>query len=104
MALGAPRPAKAGIANPGRSALPGKVMGGGSQGNTADVQNAHALPPSRNGGAMSVLVQRAYFSAWRMVCGVPSAKSAGMRPLPCGLLVGGLTVRSYFADTSALPA
>ena len=89
MASGAPRLAKAAIANPGWNALPGRVMGGGCQGNTGDVQYAHAVPPSRNAGAMVVLEQRAYFSAWRMVFEVPSVMSA-RRALPCGLVVGGL--------------
>ena len=35
-----------------------------------------------------LLVQRAYFSAWRMVFDVPSGMSAGMRVLPCGPLGG----------------
>src|SRR6185503_5465620 len=47
-------------------------------------------------------VQRAYFSAWRMVFEVPSVKSAGMRTLPCGVLTGGSVVRSYSADARAL--
>ena len=37
-----------------------------------------------NAGAMVVLEQRAYFSAWRMVFEVPSGMSAGMRACPCG--------------------
>ena len=41
-------------------------MGGGSQGKARAVQYAHAVPPSWNAGGMVVLVQRAYFSAWRM--------------------------------------
>ena len=68
------------------------------------VQYAHAVPPSWNAGAIAVFVQRAYFSAWRMVCEVPSAKSLGMRAFPCGLVVGGVSVRSFFADTRALGA
>ena len=69
-------------------------MGGGCQGKTGAVQYAHAVPPSWNAGAMVVLVQRAYFSAWRMVFEVPSGMSARMRALPCGLVVGGLAVKS----------
>ena len=38
--------------------------------------------PFWNCGAMVVLVQRAYFSACRMVFDVPSGMSAGMRALP----------------------
>src|SRR5213592_3350991 len=84
MALGAPWFAKAGMQNPGWNTLLGSVMGGGCQGNGRAVQYAHAVPPSWNCGAMVVLVQRAYFSAWRMVFEVPSGTSASMRALPCG--------------------
>src|SRR5436305_1162761 len=65
MALGAPRATKAGTANPGPNAWPGGFMGGGSHGKRGDVQYAHAVPPSWKAGTMLVLVQRAYFSAWR---------------------------------------
>src|SRR5436309_9474486 len=84
MALGAPRFANAGMQNPGWNGLPGSLMGGGCQGNWAAPQYAHAVPPSRNCGAMVVLVQRAYFSAWRMVFDVPSGMSVSTRVLPCG--------------------
>src|SRR5437870_596859 len=102
MASGAPRPTKAAIANPPWNALPGSVMGDGSQGKKGDVQYAHALPPSRNAGAMKLLEQRAYFSAWRMVFEVPSGMLAGMRAFPCGLVVGGFAVRSFIPITRAL--
>ena len=69
------------MANPGWNALPGRTMGGGCQGNAAAVQYAQAVPPSLNAGAMYVLEQRAYFSAWRMVFVRPSVMSA-MRVLP----------------------
>jgi hypothetical protein len=83
MASGAPSFAKAGMQNPGWNALTGSAMGGGCKGNTLAVLYAHALPPSRNCGGRVVLVvvQRAYFSAWRMVFVVPSGMSA-MRVLP----------------------
>src|SRR6476659_1159077 len=84
MASGAPTAAKARIANPGPNPARGGVMGGGCQGNGAAPEYAHAVPPSWNCGAMVVLVQRAYFSAWRMVFEVPSWMS-WMRALPCGL-------------------
>src|SRR3954451_6103044 len=83
MASGAPLAAKARIANPGANPPRGDI-GGGCQGNGAAPQYAHAVPPSWNCGAMAVLVQRAYFSAWRMVFEVPSGTSASMRALPCG--------------------
>src|SRR6516162_6666485 len=86
MALGAPLAAKARIANPGVNPARGGDMGGGCQGKGTAPLYAQALPPSLNAGAMTVLVQRAYFSAWRMVFEVPSGMSAGMRALPCGLL------------------
>src|SRR5947199_2217236 len=99
MALGAPRKAKAGIANPGWNALPGSVMGGGSHGKKTDVQYAHAVPPSWNGigMAVSVVEQRAYFSALRMVFERPSVMAA-MVSFPCGL--GGLLSTA----SKALPA
>src|SRR5687768_13772671 len=84
MASGAPAAATARIANPGPNAGRGGVMGGGCQGNGAAPQYAQAVPPSWNCGAMALLVQRAYFSAWRMVFEVPSGMSASMRVLPCG--------------------
>src|SRR5438034_2746368 len=84
MASGAPRAAKTGRQNPAANGLPGRTMGGGCQGNAGAVQYAHAVPPFRNCGAMVVLVQRAYFSAWRMVFEVPSGMSVSMRALPCG--------------------
>jgi transposase len=59
---------------------------------------------SWNAGTMSVFVQRAYFSACRIVCEVPSAKSLGMRALPCGFGTGGFCVKSGRAVTSALGA
>jgi hypothetical protein len=68
--------------NPAVNALTGGAMGGGCQGNALAVEYAQALPPSQNCGAMIVLVQRAYLSAWRMVFDVPSGMSAGMRALP----------------------
>src|SRR2546430_12170490 len=86
MALGAPWFANAARQNPGWNALPGSAMGGGCQGNARAVQYAHAVPPSWNCGAMVVLVQRAYFSAWRMVFDVPSGMSAGVRALPCAVI------------------
>src|SRR5207237_5391797 len=94
MASGAPRPARAASANPGWNALPGRFMGAGCQGNTAAVQYAQAVPPSRNAGAMNALEQRAYFSAWRMVFVRPSVMSA-MRVLPWGVDVGGLVLKSF---------
>src|SRR5437588_5881011 len=90
MALGAPRATKAGIANPGPNARGGRFMGGGCQGNTMAAQYAHAVPPSWNAGGMAVLVQRAYFSAWRMVFDVPSVMAAKV-VRPCGLGLGGPT-------------
>src|SRR5260370_19855251 len=84
MASGAPRGTKAAMQNPGPNPLYGGFMGGGSQGNArGDVQYAHAVPPSRNAGAIVVLEQRAYFSAWRMVFERPSVMSP-MRVLPWG--------------------
>src|SRR5688572_24895712 len=84
MASGAPRAAMARIANPGANPRRGGVIGGGCQGKAAPPPYAQAAPPSLNAGAMTVLEQRAYFSAWRMVFDVPSGMSAGMRVLPCG--------------------
>src|SRR4051795_4152750 len=99
MASGAPRLARAGRQNPAWNALPGNVMGGGCQGNAGAVQYAHAVPPSRNAGAMVVLEQRAYFSAWRMVFDAPSVMSV-IRVLPCGLIVvGGYVVKLFSADS-----
>src|SRR5262249_45870539 len=96
MASGAPaaklRIANA-VANPARSG----DIGGGCQGN-GPPEYAHAVPPSLNAGAMGVLVQRAYFSAWRMVFDVPSGMSVSMRALPCGLSA------NLFAITMALGA
>src|SRR5215467_10355484 len=86
MASGAPKAAKARIANPGVNPGRGGDMGGGCQGKGTAPLYAQALPPSLNAGAMTVLEQRAYFSAWRMVFEVPSWMSAGMRALPCGLI------------------
>src|SRR5436853_604420 len=103
MASGAPRPTRAAMANPGKNALPGGSRGDGSQGNNTDVQYAHAVPPSRNGGAMLVFEQRAYFSAWRRVFDVPSRMSA-MRVLPCGPATGGFLLRSAVPDTKPLGA
>src|SRR6267378_2581013 len=102
MASGAPPAAKARIANPGPNPARGGVMGGGCQGNGAAPLYAHAVPPSRSCGAMVVLVQRAYFSAWRMVFDVPSVKSAGIRALPCGFVLNGVVVRSLCPATRAL--
>src|SRR4051812_17445306 len=85
MASGAPRLARAAIANPGWNARGGRFMGGGCQGKGTAAQYAHAVPPSRNGGAFVVLEQRAYFSACRMVFDSPSAFSMSVRRvLPCG--------------------
>ena len=81
MALGAPWFAKVGMQKPGENILAGGARGG-SQGTGPAAPYAHALPPSRNCGGMVVLVQRAYFSAWRMVFDAPSGISAGMRVLP----------------------
>src|SRR5437016_2285808 len=75
--------AKARIANPGPNPARGGLMGGGCQGNGAAPLYAHAVPPSWNCGAMVVLEQRAYFSAWRMVFDVPSVSSS-RRVVPCG--------------------
>src|SRR5262245_19245334 len=85
MALGAPA-AKPRIANAGANPRRGGDMGGGCQGNCGAPLYAQAVPPSLNAGAMTVLEQRAYFSAWRMVFEVPSWMSASMRALPCGLI------------------
>src|SRR5438067_6902786 len=98
MALGAPRFARAAIAKPGWNALPGSVMGSGCQAKATAVQYAHAVPPSWNAGGIVVLVQRAYFSAWRMVFDVPSVMAA-KRVRPCGPGLGGPT-----PDTSPLGA
>src|SRR5262245_45210598 len=83
MASGAPRAAKARIANAGANPRRLGVMGGGSQGKNGAALYAQALPPSRNSGAMTVLEQRAYFSAKRMVFEVPS-EICTRRVLPCG--------------------
>src|SRR5260370_37863913 len=104
MACGAPRATKAGMANRGPNAFPGGCMGAGCQGKIGVVAYAQAVPPSWNAGAIFVFEQRAYFSACRIVCEVPSAKSLGIRALPCGLVVGGVALRSFFADTRALGA
>src|SRR4051812_31037460 len=98
MASGAPRFARAAIANPGWNALPGSIMGGGCQGKARAVQYAHAVPPSWKAGGMEVLEQRAYFSAWRIVFDEPSVMATKV-VLPCGLGVGGPT-----PDTSPLGA
>jgi hypothetical protein len=74
--------------NPGKNALGGNCMGGGSQGKKGEAQYAHAVPPSLNAGTMVVLKQRAYFSAWRIVFEVPSS-DVGEAGLPCGLVTGG---------------
>src|SRR5262245_50468704 len=103
MASGAPRATKAAIANPGWNALPGRVMGGGCQGNIPAVQYAHAVPPSRNGGAMYKLEQRAYLSACRMVFEVPSVMSS-KRILPCGEPTGGVLLRSAVPEIKPLGA
>src|SRR5438067_6993408 len=103
MASGAPRPTRAAMQNPGKNGLPGGFMGGGCHGNKGVAEYAHAQPPSRNAGTMNVLVQRAYFSAWRMVFVVPSVMSA-KRVLPCGLVLGGFVLRSLIAFTMALAA
>src|SRR5260370_22243540 len=83
MAAGAPRATKAPTQNPVENPLYGGIMGGGCQGKKGDVQYAHAVPPSWNGGAMNVFVQRAYFSAWSMVFDLPSVMSSS-RVLPWG--------------------
>src|SRR5437879_13813972 len=101
MALGAPRAAKAAMQNPGPNPLYGGFMGGGCQGNTRDVQYAHAVPPSWKAGAIVVLEQRAYFSAWRMVFERPSVMSA-MRVLPWG--PGGLLCQNIMALTASVNA
>src|SRR3954451_541403 len=105
MAFGAPRAARAGMQNPGWNALPGNTMGGGCQANKTDVVYAQAVPPSRNGGgrAGSVVEQRAYFSAWRMVFDVPSVMKA-MPFFPCGSVLYGVALRSLIAFTMALAA
>ena len=56
--------------------MPGGVIGDGCQAKARAVQYAHAIPPSRNAGAIVVLEHRAYFSAWRMVFVSPSVMSA----------------------------
>src|SRR5262249_48837215 len=71
MDCGAPRAARAGIANPGWYAFPGKTMGGGNHAKARAVQYAHAVPPSENAGRLG-FEQRAYFSAMRMVFERPS--------------------------------
>src|SRR5262250_2242763 len=97
MASGAPWFAKAGMQNPAPNVLTGSAMGGGSQGNGPAPLYAQVLPPSRNCGSMVVLVQRAYFSAWRMVFDVPSGMPAGMRVLPRGFVLNGVVVMSFSA-------
>ena len=79
--MGAPWPAMAVMANPDWNALGGRFMGDGRRGKKGDAQYAHAVPPSLNAGAMVVLEQRAYFSAWRIVFEVPSLMST-RRALP----------------------
>src|SRR5262245_28751746 len=105
MALTTPRFAKPGMQNLGPNALPGRIMGGGCQGNTKAVVYPQAVPPSRKEGGMtgSVLEQRAYFSALRMVFDVPSVISA-RRTLPCGVVTIGVWVRSVCVFTRALGA
>src|SRR5262245_55436243 len=103
MALGAPRATKGAIANPGWNSFCGSCMGGGCQGKKGVVQYPHAVPPSWNAGAMVVLEQRAYFSAWRMVFEAPSVMSV-MRVLPCGFPVGGFVLRSFIPITMPLGA
>src|SRR6516164_5144490 len=88
MADGAPRLAKAAIANPGPNPRSGRSIGGGCQGKARVVQYAHAVPPSRNASGKVVLEQRAYFSAWRIVFDVPSVMAANV-VRPCGPGVGG---------------
>src|SRR5260370_19266253 len=102
MASGTPRATKAAMQKPGKNGLPGGFKGGGCQENKGVVLYAHAQPPSRNAGAMYVLVQRAYFSAWRMVLVRPSVMS-GKRVLPCGSVLYGIVLRSLIAFTMALP-
>src|SRR5262245_41198442 len=101
MALGAPWFATPGIQNPGWNVCVGCPMGGGCQGNARTALYAHAVPPFWNCGAMVVFVQRAYFSAWRMLFDVPSVMSP-KRVLPCGLAVNGLVVRSLCRANTAL--
>src|SRR5687768_6720727 len=85
MALGAPVAAKPRTANAGANPRRGGDIGGGCQLNWGAPLFAHAVPPSWNCDGRVVLVQRAYFSAWRMVFEVPSGMSKGIRALPCGL-------------------
>src|SRR5258707_639199 len=85
MASGAPLAAKVRIANPGTNPARGGGLGGRRPGNWGAPQYGHALPPSWNCGAMVVLVQRAYFSAQRMVFEVPSGMPVSRRVLPCGV-------------------
>src|SRR4051812_19876524 len=99
MELGAPRVARAGIANPGWNALPGSTIGSGSHGKAKDVQYAHAVPPSENAGRFG-FEQRAYFSALRMVFDVPSVMSL-RRNFPCGMSLSGPELRTA---SRALPA
>src|SRR3954469_24346524 len=103
MTFGAPRAAKAAMQKPGKNALGGNCMGGGSQGKKGEAQYAHAVPPSLNAGTMVVLKQRAYFSAWRIVFEVPSVMSV-RRAFPCGLVTGGFLPRSFFAISMELGA
>src|SRR5262245_25976289 len=84
MASGAPVAAKTRTAKTAPNPLRLGVMGGCSQVKIGGAPYAQAAPPSLNGGAINVLEQRAYFSAWSMVFEVPSWMSAGMRALPCG--------------------
>src|SRR5262245_59423616 len=99
MMLGAPRVARAGIANPGWKALPGKTMGGGNHAKERDVQYAHAVPPSENAGRVGS-EHRAYFSALRMVFEVPSVMSV-RRTFPWGVSITELVFRTA---SKALPA
>src|SRR5262245_17801904 len=99
MTLRAPRAARAGIANPVTKVLPGRTMGGGSQGKAMDVQYAHAVPPSENTGRVG-FAQRAYFSALRMVFVVPSVMSS-RRTFPWGRSLSAPELRTA---SRALPA
>src|SRR5262249_21417580 len=99
MELGAPRVARAGIANPGWNALPGRTMGSGSHWKATDVQYAHAVPPSWNAGKFG-FEQRAYFSAMRMVFEVPSVMSV-RRTFPWGRSTSGPVL---LTASRALPA
>src|SRR5262245_64917302 len=102
MALGAPWFACPGMQKPGANALTGRSIGGCCQLNPPPAQYAHAVPPFWNCGGRIVLVQRAYFSACRMVFDVPSGMSAGMRVLPWAFVLYGVVVMSFCATTRAL--